>query len=131
MEIVSDETGKWRGEIINRFIANQPGYRLFAADRQQYYKKAFSGSDLIMRLCKDDCIAISGDNDRRIYRVVKFSGSSICFSEHYEAGNLKSRDSSPDDYFKYLTKSPEGLRKLSARRVFIDPVGRVKDPGPA
>ena len=130
MEIVTAEKGKWWGEIISRFVANQAGYKQFCMNKRRFRKTAFSGADLIMRLCKDDCIAINGSKGRRIYRVVKFSGTTINFAEQNEAGNLKSRNANPNDNFKYLIKSPERLHMLSARRVFIDPIGRVKDPGP-
>jgi CRISPR-associated endonuclease Csn1 len=130
IEIIADEKGKWRGEIISRFVANQHPYQAFLADRTRFLKNSFSGLKLIMRLCKDDYIAVASAENREIFRVVKFSGSSICFAQHSEAGNLKSRNKSRDDPFKYLIKSPEKLRQLEARRVFVDPAGRVKDPGP-
>jgi CRISPR-associated endonuclease Csn1 len=83
-----------------------------------------------MRLCKNDLLALGPqDGVRRIMRVVKFSPGQIVLAEHFEAGNLKGRDGDPNDPFKYLTKGPGSLKELRARRVFVDLLGNVKDPG--
>ena len=47
-----------------------------------------------------------------------------------EAGALKTRDAAPDDPFKYSSPTAGGLKRLRARQVRIDELGRVWDPGP-
>lgn len=122
-EIVQDSNGVWDGELISTFEANQSSFR---RDR----RLSQSGKPLVMRLCKNDLIAIkTSEGERRIMRVVKFSEGRLVLAEHNEGGNLKARDADNDDTFKYLTKSPRALKEVRARRVFVDIIGRVKDPG--
>ena len=66
-------------------------------------------------------------------RVVKFSTiGTIALAAANEGGQLKARDAAPNDVdpFKYILSSAGGLKKLKARQVRIDPLGRIFDPGP-
>lgn len=129
-EIFANDEGVWDGNLITRFEANQRPYHDFQMNRAHYLKNSFCGRRLQMRLCKNDFIAIEGDDGhRRVMVVVKFSVGRIVFAEHIETGNLKSRDSDKDDPFKYLTKSPNALHGLRSRRVLVDILGHVLDPG--
>ena len=82
-----------------------------------------------MRLCRDDVIAVGERHDRQLFKVVKLSAGRIVLASPHEA-NADARNRDPEDPFNFLTKSPSALRALSARRVFIDPMGAVRDPGP-
>jgi CRISPR-associated endonuclease Csn1 len=79
-------------------------------------------------------IAIEREGEARIIvRVVKFSGNGqIALAQDNEAGALKARDATPNDLdpFKYVLSSASGLKKLKARQIRIDPLGRIFDPGP-
>jgi len=102
----------------------------FDANRRDFtpgWRQEFPDAPPVMRLHKDDMVELDEGGERRIFRIVKFSPGQIVLAEHYEGGNLKARDAAPNDEdpFKYLTKSPEGLRKLAARPVRVDPAGRV------
>lgn len=120
---------KWHGNIINTYTANQKEYREFQADKHQYYKNTFCGKPLIMRLQVDDMLAIEENSDRKIYRVVKISLNKIALALHSEGGKLKERHEDKGDHFRYLTKSPNALKSLNARRIFVDILGKPKDPG--
>lgn len=48
---------------------------------------------------------------------------------HNEAGNLKARDADKSDAFKYLSASATRLVAGQARKVWVDPAGRLRDPG--
>ena len=63
-------------------------------------------------------------------RVVKFSGGQVTLAPPEAGGNLKARDASRDDSFKYTNGSIARFRAESARKVHVDPTGRVRDPGP-
>jgi CRISPR-associated endonuclease Csn1 len=54
----------------------------------------------------------------------------VTLAEHFEAGNLKARDTTKDDSFSYLNASASFLTQTQARKIFIDPAGRIRDPGP-
>lgn len=127
IEIWRDDTGRWRGDVITTFEANQMARKgLFPLPKDA----ALNGKPLVMRLCKDDTILIEDKGEKRIVRVAKFSQSrQIALADHHEGGNLKERDSDKTDNFKYLLKNPGGLRLLKARRVTIDFLGILHDPG--
>jgi len=128
-ELFVNPRGRWDGELITTFRANQKAYQVFTRDRRRFTRQTFDGKPLLMRLCVDDLLAIQQEKQRRIMRVVKMSEGKIVLAEHYEGGGLKERDGDVTDRFRYLTKSPGALRDVHARRVFVDPIGRVLDPG--
>ncbi|MFQ6018487.1 MAG: type II CRISPR RNA-guided endonuclease Cas9 [Kiloniellaceae bacterium] len=123
-EIFERPDGDWGGEVVSTFDANQ-------ADFVPGWPSKYTGSRLLMRLCKDDTLSIGENGENRVMRVVKVSPGQIVLAEHFEGGNLKARDATSldDDPFKYLTRSPDGLRKLGARKVYVDLVGRVFGDG--
>lgn len=129
-EIWQADNGRWGGKIISLFRANRKDYADFMKDLGRYRKLSYSGQRLVMRLLVNDMVAIEGDSGRRVMRVVKQSEGKVVFAEHFEGGNLKERDATATDPFKYLTRSPASLQALKARRVFVDILGTVKDPGP-
>ena len=125
-EIFELENGKWDGKIISNFQANQNDYKLFRLDSKASLKQSFCGQPLVMRLCANDVIAIT-QNERQLLRVVKISSGVITLAAINEA-NTDARNRDKNDPFKLFSKSPNGLKSLDARRVFIDSIGRVKDP---
>jgi CRISPR-associated endonuclease Csn1 len=88
----------------------------------------------VLSLRQNDMLAIERDGGaREIVRVVKFSSiGTIALAHDNEAGALKARDAAPSDVdpFKYILKTAGGLKKIKARQVRIDPLGRILDPGP-
>ena len=74
-------------------------------------------------------ISVGEGEERRIFRVVKFSTGRIALAEHFESGALKARDADKEDNFKYLITSPLTLQKLNARLVHVSPAGSLYDPG--
>lgn len=119
-DIFEKPDGKWGGVVVSTFDANQPGPDVSP-------RAAAPDAVPVMRLHKDDALALGEGPERRVLRVVKFSAGQIVLAEHFEGGNLKARDAAApeEDPFKYLAASPEGLRKLGARKVFVNPIGRV------
>ncbi|MEO9129677.1 MAG: type II CRISPR RNA-guided endonuclease Cas9 [Sphingomonas sp.] len=117
--------GKWVPDIVSTFDAHQP---------DQSDRRPHPAAKKILSLRQNDMIAIERDGaPRELVRVVKFSTiGAITFALANEAGPLKARDAaSPDiDPFKYLYSSASGLKKIKARQVRIDPLGRIFDPGP-
>lgn len=128
------QDGEWAAEITPTYliqrIAEQPGWQ---ERRQDKTKTIVKGLPLVMRLCKDDTIAI-GESDpakRTILRVVKFSKGSVTLAEIREGGDLKKRNSMPahKDPFSYMDRAASALFKLKARRVIVTELGFVHDPG--
>ena len=117
--------GKWVSDVVSMFDAHQVGQ----ADRRPH-----PAARKILSLHQNDMLAIERDGGpREIVRVVKFStNGSLHLAPSTEAGPLKARDVTPSDVdpFKYINSSAGGLKRIKARQVRVDPLGRVFDPGP-
>jgi CRISPR-associated endonuclease Csn1 len=127
-EIYQTENGKWGGDLISTFVANQSRYQAFTRDLSHFQEQTFHGQSLVMRLINNDMIAVGEPGQRRILRVQKMSKGMICLCDHFDA-NVDARNRDKDDPFSYIYKSPNALREMRARKVHIDMLGRIKDPG--
>ncbi len=125
IEIFREEGGGWESDVISTFDAYQ-----IAKNRQGLLQNSDvgrKGNPLVMRLCKDDMVIMEEEGTHKIYRVVKMSANgTISFSEHQEA-NVDARDRTGE--LPYIRKMANPLCKVKARRVFVDPLGFVRDPG--
>lgn len=117
-EIFQTPKGKWDGEVISTFDANQKNFT-------PRWRQEYPTAPLIMRLFKDDLVELEHDGQRRVMRVVKFSQGAIYFAEHFEGGALKARDaaSNDEDPFKYLIKSSSSLQKAGAKKALVALLG--------
>jgi CRISPR-associated endonuclease Csn1 len=121
-DIYESPGGRWTAAVIRRFDANQ-------ADFNPAKFRPHPAARKVMRLHIDDLVAVEDAGRRRILRVVKMSGQTITLADHNEAGALKKRDADKDDPFKYLAKSANSLREMKLRKIGVDEIGRVTDPG--
>lgn len=119
--------GKWVAEVVSMFDAHQPGWTSVVRRGNPTARKVLS-------LHQDDVLAVQQDGQgRKLMRVVKFGqNGQITLAEPNEAGDLKRRDATPNDLdpFKYTAPTAGGLKRMKARQVRIDELGRVFDPGP-
>lgn len=117
--------GKWVADIVSMFDAHQ----VTQADRRPH-----PAAKKMLSLRQNDMVAIERNGaPPEFVRVVKFSTiGAIALAASTEGGPLKARDAAPPDVdpFKYIYSSAGGLKKLKARQIRIDPLGRVFDPGP-
>src|SRR5690606_31291167 len=117
--------GKWVHDIVSMFDAHQ----LQAAERRPH-----PAAKKMLSLRQNDLLAVERDGGPpEILRVVKFSTiGTLALAAANEAGALKARDAAPTDAdpFKYVYATGGSLKKMKARQVRIDPLGRVFDPGP-
>lgn len=93
-------------------------------------RRPHPAAKLLLRLHKNDMVALESGAARQIMRVVKMQDGQVTLAPHNEGGNLKARDSAKDDQFKYTAASASRLVKDRARKVWVDPSGRLIDPGP-
>ena len=98
--------------------------------RQVPDRRPHPAARLLVRLHKGDALALDTGPARKLFRVVKFTQGKMTLAELHESGNLKVRDAAKDDGFKYLNATITRLTTGQARKVFIDPTGRVFDTGP-
>jgi CRISPR-associated endonuclease Csn1 len=117
--------GSWKSTTVSVFDAHQ---------RDRKDNRPHPAAKKVLDLRQNDLVAIDREGGAsEIMRVVKFSGSGqVTLAAHNEGGALKARDSAPNDVdpFKYVAPTAGGLKKLKARQVRVDPLGRVFDPGP-
>ena len=117
--------GKWIHDIVSMFDAHQP---------QIIERRPHPAAKKMLSLRQNDLLAIERNGGPpEILRVVKFStNGSLALAAANEAGALKARDAAPvdTDPFKYFYATSGSLKKIKARQVRVDPLGRVFDPGP-
>lgn len=148
IEIAATSKGKWQAEVISTFDANQPPYQQFMRERAVYLRQTRHSQPLVMRLISGDCVAFRNGAERMIYRLTVIEGDGRVTLAHVSQGNVAERgktggplreigardaaklaeggDLAP---WHVIRCSADGLRGLSARKVFVDPIGRVFDPG--
>lgn len=150
IEIVRNENGTWKGEVITTFIAYQrvanevKRLRRIGNSHQEAYRSAIeglredrssSGKPLVMRLMKGDTVLITTvdgetEKEKKLLSVVKIDPSTnVVFSEINEAGELKKRHTDNNDTFRYTNMGGDSFRRARARRVTISPIGDLRDPG--
>jgi CRISPR-associated endonuclease Csn1 len=122
-------TGKYELRVVSRFAAAQQ------AEAQRLGRKLVDmrphpAAKLLMRLHISDMVALGQGPERRILRVVKMSGSTVVLAEPRESGSLKARDADKSDPFKYINASGSRFIQEQARKIWVDPSGRIFDPGP-
>lgn len=143
MEIVRDEKGKWKGEIISTFQAYKLA-RTFAAQFRAKHGSnaqvpplaemmsathAVSGKPLVMRLMRGDMVRMVVDGSETTFRLcVLSSNGTLSFAPHEQA-NVDARNRNKEDDFKYTFKTAGSLQKAKGRRVSISPIGKLHDPG--
>ncbi|MEM6639527.1 MAG: type II CRISPR RNA-guided endonuclease Cas9 [Pseudomonadota bacterium] len=130
IEIVLTENGKWRGEVVSSYEANQVVRRFGLAAGWKRLRDAsmgLSGKPLVMRLMQDDTVEVKTDGGERvIWRLQKVSQKGeMNFAPIHEA-NTSARASDKSDPFKLISKRAEPLRKADARQVFVSPTGQVR-----
>ena len=108
---------KWVGLVISRYKANQPDFR------PGFTYRPHPAAKLVMRLQINDCIEIQENGSVRIMRLQKLKhDGTLTFAPHNEA-NVDARNRDKEDSFKYWNRSPNALRKFSARKIHISPIG--------
>jgi CRISPR-associated endonuclease Csn1 len=117
--------GKWTPDIITMFDAHQP---------KQQDRRPHPAAKKILSLRQNDLIAVERDGRAiELLRIVGFNlQGRLTLAPPNESGALKARDAESNevDPFKYIYLSTGSLKKLKARQVRVDPLGRVFDPGP-
>ena len=104
--------GSWQMVVVPTFDANQPGF-------DPIVRRPHPAAKLIARVYKNDMCAIETGADRKIMVVRKMDGQRLTLFEHH-ASNDQGR-----------TIRIEPLRKRGFRKVGVDEIGRVRDPGPS
>ncbi|KAA0677966.1 type II CRISPR RNA-guided endonuclease Cas9 [Roseomonas genomospecies 6] len=127
IDIVALSDGRWTGRAATLFEAHRTA---LPDGRAAPYVPA-EGERFVMRLHKGDLVKLKHDGRLRIMRVARLepANNRVRMAENFEAGELDKRHADPDDPFRWLIIAFSVLRQREARRVTVDPLGRVCDPG--
>src|SRR6185312_3788687 len=109
-EIFRRPDGRWSGEVINLFEANQKAFLASNACAQ-------NGQPLVMRIHKDDVLIVLQQERLRIMRVAQFSDGKVLLVEHNEA-NASARVRKGE--LQFLQASINSLKQLNARLGGVD-----------
>ena len=123
-------TGKCALTVVSTFDAAQHASAKGRVKTTLKDLRPHPAAKLLLRLHKNDMVAVGVGAERSFLRVVKMMDRQITLAVHSEGGSLKARDARKDDAFKYVNASALRLIEMKARKVWIDPAGRVRDPGP-
>ena len=121
---------RWQMVVVPTFAANQE----FDLNKLRPHPEA----KLLMRLHIDDMGALGEENDRRVVRVRKVSGDHVWLDDHNEANvdarirkaRERRRQGREHEDIKGNKYSGRQLKNLGFRKIGVDEIGRVWDPGP-
>jgi CRISPR-associated endonuclease Csn1 len=115
--------GSWQHDVIPTFDAHQRGHEDV---------RPHPAAKKVLCLRQNDLIAVERNGGpREIMRVIKFTlNGQMAIAEHNEGGKLAERHKDARDGLKIINPTASGLRRMKARQVRVDPLGRVFDPGP-
>ena len=113
--------GKWKAEILSTFDANQKG---LGASRPHPAAK------LVMRLFKKDAVALEHPKHGAMQAVIAQMGAQQLSLSPLNEANVDARNRDKSDPFKYLLVGSGTLQKYKFRKIGIDTLGRITDPGP-
>jgi len=113
--------GKVQAQVVTTFEAHQKGCE----------KKPHPAAKRLMRVFKRDMLIWEKDGEEVVGFVQKLSlKKGLVVVPHTEA-NADFRNRDEADEFNFLTMGASILLKSKARRVYVDELGRLRDPGPA
>ena len=116
--------GKWASDVVTMFDAHQ-------TRAESDVKRKHPTACKVMRLHQNDMLAFEDDNGRTaIMRVVKFAVSGQMHLAQHNEANVDARNRDKDDPYTYMSVSAGSLKKRKARKIRIDAMGRIHDPGP-
>ncbi len=126
VEIFETSDGRWDGEAVSVFKANQE-----KVPKMEWPDK-FPGAKLVMRIFKGDLIALDFNGQRTVMVVRQLDASNNRFklAAHNEAGQLqdrheKKKDEYTNDPFRWLMARYGTLKTMKAERVRVDELGRI------
>lgn len=112
--------GKWERVVYTTFEAHQRGIE----------KRPHPAAKRLMRLHKKDMIALDHPKHGPLIAVIaKLSEQRLDLVPHLEA-DADSRSRNKNDPFDFIRVSLSTLQKAGARRILVDELGRIRDPGP-
>ena len=128
-----DRSKNWKIVVVSTFDANQPDFHIEkfrpTTARGKHRGKPDPAAKWLMRLHKDDMGALGSGPDRRIVRVRQIWSGTVVLDDHNEA-DVDARERKGEMDRSKSGYSARRLREEGFRRIGVDEIGRVRDPGP-
>ena len=113
--------GKTKAQVITTFEAHNPNCD----------KRPHPAAKRIFRVFKRDMVVIEREGEEIVAYVQSLhEANGLLIAPHTEA-NADARNRDKTDGFKFIQMSAGPLIKSKIRRILVDEMGRVRDPGPA
>ncbi len=119
-EIWCPPDGKIKSQVITTFEAHQT----------ESVKKPHPAAKRLARFFKRDMIALERDGATMIGYVQKLTPAHGLFIAPHTEANADARNRDGTDTFKFIQMAAGPLVKAHARRIYVDEIGRIRDPGP-
>ena len=121
--------GSWKTVVVPTFDANQPGFNIEKDRPRDRSGRTDPTARHLMRLRIDDMGAVGEGAGRRILRVRQFDGAKglVYMDDHNEAN---AADRTRKKLLKEFKPSARQLKAFGFRKVGVDEMGRLLDPGP-
>jgi len=128
IDIISNEVGKWQGEVTATFEAYAIARR-HGPEKLRNASTSLSGKPLLMRLMIDDFLRLDIDGHTRLMRIASINAAGrLSLADHNEA-NVDARNRDKDGAWRYTYKQAGSLKAAKGRRVSVSPIGELRDPG--
>lgn len=122
VELYETPDGKWQGEGVSVFNANQNEFK-------PKWQAANPDARLVMRVHKGDLLKLNNGVVYKVYQL-RPSASLFVLGAHNESGSLQKRHDDGEDPFRWVMNNYGWLKANGARKVTVDYLGHVNDPGP-
>lgn len=125
VEIFETVNGRWDGEAITVFDANQKSFL-------PKWRREVADVKLIMIISKGDLICLEGAGSSSVMKVHRLDAKAkgLKLALHTESGSLNKRHADTNDPFRWVMISYNQLKIRKARKVGVDYLGNILDPGP-
>ncbi len=120
VEVFARPDGSWGRDLITVFDANRP-------DFAPSWRRNGAGNRLVAIFHKNDLVRATVDGEERTMRVVSLWDRYLQLAGH-EDTNLADRYR--DGEFKWTFANYDKLKEMGLRRVTVDFLGHMHDPGP-
>ncbi|MCC7428846.1 MAG: type II CRISPR RNA-guided endonuclease Cas9 [Alphaproteobacteria bacterium] len=122
--------GKTALTVVSTLDAAREALALAKGEKPAKDLRPHPAAKLLMRLHVNDALAFGFGNQRRIFVVQSISTGDIEIFEHYEANVYRRGHDRDDPYKRIRYGSASAILERGGRKIYVDPAGRVFDPGP-
>ncbi len=112
--------GKIKAQVVTTFEAHQSSLE----------KKPHPAAKRLLRVFKRDMVKLEREGESVIGYVQKLDPANGLFIAPHTEANADARHRDKSDRFRFIQMSAGPLLKANIRRVHVDEMGRLRDPGP-